>query len=138
NITSGGSTTDATSYATASVTLKTGVLYLLSVSNTKASAANAVSSIDGGPTFVSRSTTTFAPSTAGRISIWSCVPTTDYTGTLTINFGGGNTQTNCGWNLNAFYHVDTATNDGIVQNAVGTGTGTTALATLAAFGSANN
>jgi hypothetical protein len=42
------------------------------------------------------------------------------------------------WSLNAFYHVDTATNDGIVQNATGTGSSVTPLATLAAFGSANN
>jgi hypothetical protein len=34
--------------------------------------------------------------------------------------------------------VDTTTNNGIVQSAVGTGTSVTPLATLAAFGSANN
>lgn len=138
NITSGGDITDGTVYTTASVTLKAGVLYLISFSNSAASAA-AASSIDsatgGVPTFASRSTTQFN-GTAYRNSIWSCVPTADFTGTLRINFGA--TQTGCVWALNAFYHVDTATTDGIVQNAVGTGTSVTPLATLAAFGSANN
>jgi hypothetical protein len=136
-VTNGNSTTDGTTFVTASVTLKAGVQYLLSVTNSKASAADVISSIDGGPTFTSRSSVAWDASTAHRTSIWSCVPTTDYTGTLTINFGA-NTQTGCVWVLNANYHVDTATNDGIVQNATGSGNSATALATLAAFGSANN
>jgi len=136
NVTSGSDSTDATSYTTASVTLKAGVLYLMSVENSKAT-ADVVSSIDSGPTFTSRSTVAFNTN-ANRQSIWSAVPTTDYTGTLVINFGGGNTQTGAAWSLDAFYHVDTATTDGIVQNATGTGNSVTPLATLAAFGSANN
>lgn len=138
NVTAGSDSTDATNYTTASVTLKAGVLYLLSVENSKGSTADAVSSIDNGPTFTSRSSVTFNASNVNRVSIWSAVPTTDYTGTLKINFGVGNTQTGCVWSLSAFYHVDTATNDGVVQNATGTGNSTTPLATLAAFGSANN
>lgn len=138
NITSGGDITDGTVYTTASVTLKAGVLYLMAVENSAASAA-VVSSIDsatgGYPTFASRSSTQFN-GTANRVSIWSAVPTSDFTATLRINFGA--TQTGAVWSLNAFYHVDTATTDGIVQNAVGTGNSTTPLATLAAFGSANN
>jgi len=138
NITSGGDVTDGTVYTTASVTLKAGVLYCMSVENSAASAA-VVSSIDsatgGYPTFTSRSTTQYN-TTAERVSIWSAVPTADFTGTLRINFGA--TQTGCVWSLNAFYHVDTATTDGIVQNAVGTGTSVTPLATLAAYGSSNN
>jgi len=138
NVTSGSDDTDATVYTTASVTLKAGVLYLISVTNSAASAA-AISSIDsatgGFPTFTSRSTTQFN-GTANRVSIWSCVPTEDWTGTLRINFGA--TQTAAVWGVSAYYGVDTTTNDGIVQNAVGTGTSVTPLATLAAFGSANN
>jgi hypothetical protein len=137
-LTSGSDSTDATVYTTASVTLKTGVLYLMGVENSAAS-AGAVSSIDsatgGYPTFTSRSTTQFNTN-ANRVSIWSAVPTTDFTGALRINFGA--TQTGAVWGLSGFYHVDTATNDGIVQNATGTGSSTTPLATLAAFGSADN
>lgn len=138
NMTAGSDSTDATVYTTASVTLRPGVLYLMSVENSAAS-AGAVSSIDsatgGFPTFTSRSTTQFNTN-ANRVSIWSAVPTTEFTGTLRINFGA--TQTGAVWSLNAFFHVDTATTDGIVQNATGTGSSVTPLATLAAFGSANN
>ena len=134
---SGNSTTDGTTFTTASVTLKAGTLYLLSVTNSKASAADVISSIDNGPTFTSRSSIAWDVSTAHRTSIWSVVPTVDYTGTLVINFGA-NTQTGAVWSLSAHMGVDTATNDGIVQNATGSGNSATALATLAAFGSANN
>lgn len=137
NLTSGNDSTDRSSapgYTTASVTLKAGRLYLLSVVNTAANAA-AVSAITGGPTWTSRSTTQFN-GTGHRVSIWSGVPTADYTGTLDIAFGA--TQTGATWSLNEFSGVDTTTNDGIVQQAVGTGNSTTPLATLGAFGSANN
>jgi hypothetical protein len=137
-VTQGNDSTDATVYTTASVTLRAGVLYLISVMNSAANAA-VISSIDsatgGYPTFTSRSTVQFN-GTGNRVSIWSAVPTQDWTGTLRINYGA--TQTAAGWGLTAHYHVDTATNDGIVQNATGTGSSTTPLATLAAFGSANN
>jgi hypothetical protein len=133
-ITTGRDSTDATTYTTASVTLKAGRLYLLSFVNTAADAA-AISSIAGGPTWTSRSTTQYN-TTAHRVSIWSGVPSVDYTGTIVVTFGA--TQTGGRWSLNEFSGVDTATTDGVVQNAVGTGSSTTPLATLAAFGSANN
>lgn len=136
NITASSSSTDATTYATASVTLKAGRLYLMSVENSHGSSATAVSTISGGPTFTSRSTTQYN-SSLNRVSIWSAVPTTDYTGTLTIDFGA-TTQTGACWSLDEMSGVDTTTNDGIVQNAVGTGNSGTALATLAAFGSTSN
>jgi len=136
NITSGNDSTDATSYTTASVTLKAGRLYLMSVENSHGSSATAVSSITGGGTWASRSTTQYNTN-LNRVSIWSCVPTADYTGTISISFGA-TTQTGACWALEEFSGVDTTTNDGIVQQAVGTGSSGTALATLAAFGSANN
>jgi hypothetical protein len=74
--------------------------------------------------------------TANRTSIWTCVPTVDYTGTLVITFGA--TQTGCVWSINEHSGVDTTTNNGIVQSAVGSGSSVTPLATLAAFGSAAN
>lgn len=135
-LTSGNDSTDSTTYTTASVTLKAGRLYLLSVANT-ATSAGAISSIDNGPTFTSRSTTQYN-GTAHRVSIWSAVPTVDYTGTLVINFGGGNTQTSATWGLNEFSGVDTSTNDGVVQQVTNTGNSTTPSATLSAFGSTAN
>lgn len=134
NITTGVDSTDATSYQTASVTLKAGRLYLLSFVNTAADAA-VISGISGGPTWTSRSSTQYN-TTAHRVSIWSGVPTSDYTGTIVVSFGA--TQTGGRWSLNEFSGVDTTTNDGIVQQATGTGNSTTPLATLGAFGSANN
>lgn len=140
NVMSGTDTTDGTVFTTASVTMKAGLLYLLAVENSKSSGADAPSSIDsatgGYPTFTSRSGTVYSTSNGNYLSIWSAVPTEDFTGTLRINFPA--TETGAIWSLNAFLHVDTATNDGIVQNATGTGTGTTTLATLSAFSSANN
>ena len=133
-ITTGSDSTDGTTFTTASVTLKAGRLYLLSFTNTAASAA-APSGIAGGGTWTSRSSTQYN-TTAHRVSIWSSVPTVDYAGTIVITFGA--TQTGASWALNEFSGVDTTTTDGIVQQAVGTGNSTTPLATLAAFGSANN
>jgi hypothetical protein len=135
NITTGVDSTDATSYTTASVTLKAGRLYLMSFVNTAAS-ADAITSITGGPTWTTRSSTQYN-GTAHRVSIWSGVPTTDYTGTIVVGFGA-NTQTSGRWSLNEFANVDTATTDGVVQQAVGSGNSTTPLATLGAFGATDN
>ncbi len=138
-ITAGNDSTDSATYTTASVTLKAGKLYIAAVENSAASAGT-ISSITntGAPTFAAApaTSTTQYNGTANRISIWTCVPTVDYTGTLVITFGA--TQTGCVWAINEFSGVDTTTNNGIVQSAVGTGTSVTPLATLAAFGSANN
>lgn len=137
NITSGNDSTDRSSapgYTTASVTLKAGRLYLMSVENSAASAA-VVSAITGGGTWASRSSVQYNTA-ANRTSIWSCVPTSDYTGTIDIAFGA--TQTGCCWALEESSGVDTATTDGVVQQATGTGSSVTPLATLGAFGSANN
>lgn len=135
NITSGNDSTDSATYTTASVTLKAGRLYLMSVANTAAS-ADTISSITGGFAAAPATSTTQYNGTAHRVSIWYLVPTADSTGTLTITFGA--TQTSATWSLNEFSGVDTTTNGGIVQAVVGTGTSVTPLATLAAFGSANN
>ena len=137
-VTQGSSSTDGTSFTTASVSLRKGSLYTLFFTNSKASAADAAASIDNGPTFASRQSLTWDTSTAHRSSLWTAVLATDYTGTLVINFGGGNTQTGCAWTLMEWLNVDTTTNDGIVQTATGTGNSTTPLATLSAVGAANN
>jgi hypothetical protein len=138
NLTASFSDSDATSYTTASVTLKAGRLYLMAVQNAKGSAADAVTSITGGTeTWTSRVTTQYNASSVNRISIWSAVPATDYTGTIVISFGA-NTQTACIWSLTEMSGVDTSTTDGVVQSATGTGNSVTPLATLAAFASANN
>ena len=134
-----GDSTDSTTYTTASVTLKAGRLYLLSVENSHASSAAAVSSITGGsagiPTFTSRSTVQYN-SSLNRTSIWSARPSADYTGTVVINFGGA--QTGAVWSLLEMSGVDTTTTDGVVQQATGTGTSTVPNVSLAAFADARN
>ena len=138
NVLTGTSSTDASSYAMATTIYRTGRLYLLSIENSKATTADAVSSITGGgPTFTSRATTNFNASSVNRVSVWSAVPTTDFTGALTIDFAGV-TQTGCVWSLNEFTFVDTTTNDGIVQSVTNTGSSGTALATLSAYTSYAN
>jgi hypothetical protein len=137
------SSADNTSYnhvMAAGVTLRQGQLYLLAIANTHATDAAVVSAITGSPsfpgTFTSRASVQFN-GTLSRISLWSVIPTADWTGTLTFNYGAS-TQTNFRAQINRVMGADTATNDGVVQTATGTGTSVTPLATLAAFGSVNN
>lgn len=136
NIIASSSSTDLATYTTASVTMKAGYLYLMAVENSHGTSASAVSAITNGGTWASRSSTQYNTN-LNRISIWSCVPTVDYTGTIDIAFGG-TTQTGACWALDMIAGVDTTTTDGIVQQAVGTGSSVTPLATLGAFGNANN
>lgn len=135
-----GSQSDLSTYTTASATMKKGYLYLIGVENSHGTDASAVSAITasggGAPTFTSRATTQFN-GTLYRTSLWSCVPTADYTGTLDIAFGGV-TQTGATWSLIECVGVDTATNDGIVQSATNTGNDTTPTVTLSAFSDARN
>lgn len=133
----GSSSTDAQTYTTASVTLKAGRLYCFNIENSHGSSATAVSSIDNSGTWTSRATLQFN-SSLNRVSLWTFVPTTDYTGTLVINFGA-TTQTGCCWNIIEISGVDTSTNDGIVQTATNSANSSTAPSvTLSSFGSTNN
>ena len=134
----GNSSTDAASYVTANVDLKAGRMYTVTVENSHGTSASAVSAItgSGGPTFTSRATVQFN-GTLNRVSLWTAAPTSDWSGTLTIAFGGV-TQTGAVWTVSEARHVDTATNDGIVQTATATGNSTAPIATLAAFGSVEN
>jgi len=139
NLAASSSSTDATSYTTASVTLRVGRLYLLSVTNSKAAAPDAVSSVTGGPTWTSVATVSFnsvgAPTQ--RLTVFSGVPTVDYTGTVVIAFGA--TETGACWSLDEFDEVETATANGVVQSVSGTAdSAATVTATLSAFRSGNN
>jgi hypothetical protein len=136
NVTVSANVSSASSYVTASVSLVSGQPYYLLIYSTHASSAPVVASVTGGPTWVSRATTQFN-GTLNRVSLWSATAGSNYTGTLTIDFSG-NTQTGCGWSLDEATGIDATTNDGIVQSAVGSGSGTVASASLGAFGSTQN
>lgn len=139
NITSGGDSTDQDTYTTASVTLKAGRLYLLSVENSHASAAPAVSSITGGGTWAvtdaTNGTTTFNGG-LNRLSVWYLVPTADYTGTLSISFGASSGVTGACWALTEMAGQPAA--GFLVQVAKATGNSTTPSVTLSAFAASAN
>jgi hypothetical protein len=139
NLIAAGDSVDGTTFTTASVTLKAGRLYLMSVENSHDTAAVAVDDITPASgsaiTMTSRSTTTYN-SGLNRVSIWSGVASADYTGTLVIEFASA--QSGATWSLDEVTGVDTTTTDGVVQQAVGSGSSTTPLATLSAFAYAEN
>ena len=61
---------DRSTYTTASVTLKAGRLYLMSVLNVKtATDPDVISSITGGPIFTSRATTMYGATADNRVSL---------------------------------------------------------------------
>ena len=139
---SGANTTDAASFATNSVTFKRGRLYVLSFTSTKASAPDAASSVtltSATTAWTSVATSTFNShaSPTQRLTVYSFVPTTDYTDTITVAFGA--TQTGFSWSLVEMSGVDTTTNNGIVQSAIGyVDAGAMVQAALSAFGDSRN
>jgi len=139
NLLSTGTTTDASTYTTATVSLVSGLVYLFAIENSHGSDASAVSSITGGanlPTFTLQTSTQFNAG-LNRVTLFSCQPTVNYSGTLTIAFGGV-TQTGALWNISSFGAVDGTTNDGVVQAVVNTGDSTEPFANLSTFGNALN
>jgi hypothetical protein len=140
-VTSLNGSSGQSTYATPSVTLRArpGYMYAVAVINSHASSANTVTvaTTGGALSFTSRATTQFN-GTLQRASLFTAVATTDITDTITVTIGGGQSASGCIVSVTAWTNVDTATNHGVVQTATGTGNSTTPLATLGAFGSANN
>jgi hypothetical protein len=141
HITTGASTTDGTSFATASVTPSANKLYLLFISNTKATTADAVSSVSGnGLTWVSVASRNFNTSNVNRISVYrAMIASAPSAGAITITFAAS--QTGCAWSLLEIDGVETSGSDGagaIAQFTSSLGTSTTPLATLNAFDDATN
>lgn len=138
------STTDGTSVSTASITPTTGSLIILAVESRIAVgvAGGPVSpTVTGcGLTWVEIGNANTSGATPNRqLTLFRAMGTAS-TGALTIDFGS-ETQTHIGWLVFEISGTDTTGTNGsgaIVQFASGNGTGTTALATLAALGSANN
>ena len=139
NLLTTGTTTDASTFTTATVNLVSGLVYLFAIENSHGSDASAVSAITGGanlPTFTLQTSTQFNAG-LNRVTLFSCQPTVNYTGTLTIAFGGV-TQTGALWNITSFGAVDGTTNDGVVQAVVNTGDSTEPFANLSTFGGVLN
>jgi len=134
-LTSGTDAGTTTTYTTASVTINTGELCLLSVQG----ATNAPTGVAGtGLTFTNVQAGTW--DSTRKVDYWRAMPTVDFTGTITITYSSGPGQ--CEWSVYKILGADTGGVNGadaIVQApAIATGTGTTGSKVLAALSSANN
>lgn len=142
-LTSGNSSTDATSYATASITPDTNNLVLVAVISSRASAVPSAPTITN---YTQVATVAFA--TIGterrRLTVFRSLSASPATGALTISFGA-ETQTSCAWSVSQFSGVDIGGTNGanaVVQSVTNrmddSGGDDTLAVTLAAFGHANN
>ena len=145
-LTGSNSTTDASSYNTASITPTADRLVLAAVLSKKASAPDTPTLSGNGLTWVQVATVTFH--TIGtpilRLTLFRAMGASPSTGAVTIDFGGA-TQLSCAWSLVEFADIDTGGTNGsaaVVQSATNAADAVAAQAlltvTLAAFGSAGN
>lgn len=138
-LTSGWSDTDASSYATASIT-PTGNLLLLAAVFASKTGGSGIPTLSGnGVTWVQ--VATLLQDTARRVTLFRGMVSSPSAGAVTIDFGGVN-QLRCGWSIAEFAGINTGGTNGsaaVVQSATNTATATTSLTvTLAAFGDAGN
>jgi hypothetical protein len=86
-------TTDATSFVTSSVTPTGGSLQVLFIVNTKASAPDEPSTVSGDGLTFAKLHSKVSTADDERIGLWYAQAASPTTGTVTVNYGGGNTQT---------------------------------------------
>jgi len=144
NLTASGSTTDATSYATASVTPTADALVLASVVSTGPdnTTPNTPTCTGNGLTWVQVASNLFddAGTVRARLTLFRAMGGSPSAGALTFDFGG-QAQVRAAWTVSERTGVDTGGTNGsaaVVQNATGAGNSASGLATLAAFADATN
>ncbi len=140
NLATTGSSTDATSYATASITPGTNKLILAWVYSIAATAPNTPTASGNSLTW-QQIDTQLDKDSLRRITLFRAMGTPS-TGAVTFDFGG-QTQTGCAWSIIEYTGMDTTGTNGsgaIVQSAknLTASTATSLTVTLAAFSSANN
>lgn len=142
-LTSGSSTTDATSYSTASVSPTANALICVLYLARKGTGNPATPTITGnGFTYTEVLTNSTSPLNFNDVALFRALGASPTSGAITINFG--ETMTSCIWFVFEITGVDTSgTNgSGAIVQSVGRdfagGAGTSGTLTLAAFGSANN
>lgn len=139
-LTVGGSSTDTSSYATASITPTANRLVLVLVTNFRSLGASTPTLTGNGLTWVQVATVAYAAG-GDRATVFRAMGAAPTTGAITIAFGGV-TQLACAWSVIEFGGVDTGGTNGsaaVVQSATNSvAAGTSLGVTLAAFGSANN
>lgn len=143
-LTSGSSVTDATSYATASITPTANLLILLLVYNRIGVAPPSVPTATGnGLTWVKITNIIGVTNGTNRcLTLFRAMGAAPSAGAITIDLGGV-THTACIWSVAEFAGIDTSGTNGsgaVVQSATqeGAASATSVTVTLAAFGDAGN
>lgn len=127
SLTSGGSTTDGTSFTTASISPSANKTVLVAIASRAGTA----------PTSVTGNSLTYTKefeTADGLLSYWRSSIGTGTAGTITITFGAS--QTACVWSVFELDGDDTSAP--IVQEVEGSGNATSGSITLASFSSAEN
>ena len=134
------STSNLSSFASASFTPTANALVLVTVANTKASAADTPTLTGNGLTYVQVASTTWDASTAKRITLFRAMGSSPSAGAVTADFAGAG-QTGCHICAVQFTGVDTSGTNGsgaIVQSGTNSGGTASVTVTLSALtGSAN-
>lgn len=138
------SSTDASSYNTASGSPGANKLQLLAVGSINLGSVNVNQpTVTGcGLTWVAIASSNYdtGGSNRGRVTLFRAMGASPSSGALTIDFGGQD-QTNCEWSWIELDGVDTSGTDGsgaIVQSATNNATATSLSVTLSAFADATN
>ena len=145
NLLKTGSASSASTFATASVSLKAGRLYLLSVSNDAGAGntANAATISAGPGTWAQVEFLNYSGNARRGTTMLRCMPTADASGALTIAFGGQTQPNGVNWILDGFTGAANGSNgaNAIVQSVKDdyAGSAVTSFSlTLSAFGSSSN
>ena len=138
---------DATSYTTGSFTPTANKLYLLTVLSAATASGNTVVptiTTSTGLNFVQEDTAQWTGSTR-RVTVFRAMEASGLgAGTITIDFGGANTQICCYWIVDELDGVDTSGTDGsgaVVQSVIrnlGAAATSGSITGMAALGSASN
>lgn len=136
-LTSGSDETDASSYTTLSVTPAANKLIVVSVHTRRSAANNAIPTLSGNGITWTWIDGAAGVGNANRTDMFRGLSSSPSTGAITIDYGGL-TQQAAHWAVEELTDVDTATNQGVVQSATGSSTGTSLTITLAAFGNSGN
>lgn len=146
SVTSGSSNTDATSYATASITPVANRLYLLAVSAGSPALGGTPpvpTATGAGLTWVAVNNQDYglAATTPNRLALLRALGTAPTSGAVTISFAG-DTQAGCSWSIVEFTDIDVGGTNGsraIVQTAkVRANLDGAPVVTLAAFDAVDN
>jgi hypothetical protein len=143
-LTSGSSTSNATSYATNSVTPSANALVLVCFQFRRGAGPLTSPTVTGNDlTWEQVENATSTTLNARRVYMYRSLGASPSAGAITMD-AGAETEENCIWSVFEITGVDTSGTNGsgaIVQdteNSVGQGDATSATLTLSAFGSANN